>query len=72
MARNPGTRIGRPPTIKMPPALKLPSGERQGLGPTTMLDTALPGRAFPRNGTMPRHHDDPAFCRGGSTPQKRR
>lgn len=69
MARNPGTRIGRPPKLALPQRQLLASGERQGYAPTDKLDTAVPGRAFPRNGTMPRHHDDPAFCRGG---QKRR
>lgn len=70
MARNPGTRLGRPPKISLPPAVKLPSGERQGHAPSSGLDTAIPGRAFPRNGAMPKYHDDPAFCRGG--PAKRR
>lgn len=69
--RNPGTRLGRPPTLKMPTLDKLPSGERQGLGPTSVYDSAVPGKAY-RQGAqrMPQHHDDPAFNRGG--PIKRR
>ena len=59
MARNPGTRIGRPPKINMPTPTKLPSGERQGYTPSSVLDTAYPAKAFPRNGAMPKYHDDP-------------
>lgn len=69
MAKNVFTRIGRPPKISAPPAIKLPSGERQGASPTSTLDTAVPARAFPRSQSMPRYHDDPSFF-GGS--QKRR
>lgn len=65
--KNVFTRIGRPPKINLPPKVKLPSGERQGHSPTSGLDTAIPGRAFPRNGRMPSWHDDPALCRGGPT-----
>lgn len=71
MARNPGTRIGRPPKINMPAAVKLPSGERQGRAPTDGLSMALPARAFPRSQRMPQHHDDPAYCRGGPTRGRR-
>ncbi len=70
MARNPFTRVGRPPKMTPPPKIKLPSGERQGASPTAMLDTAIPARAFPRGQAMPRYHDDPAFNCGG--PVKRR
>lgn len=65
MPRNPGTRIGRPPKMITSPKIKLASGERQGVGPSQMLDTAIPAKAFPRSQAMPRHHDDPAFCQGG-------
>ncbi len=71
MAKNVFTRIGRPPKVNLPPRVKLPSGERQGRAPTDGLDTALPARAFPRNGRMAGWHDDPAFCRGGSTSGKK-
>lgn len=70
--RNVFTRLGRPPKMTAPATMRLPSGERQGLNPTAMLDTAIPARAFSKGGTthgcapMPKHHDDPAFCRGGS------
>ena len=71
MARNPGTRIGRPPTIKAPPKMKLASGEKQSIGPTDTFDSAVPGAAYRQPvGRMPQHHDDPAYCRGG--PTKRR
>jgi hypothetical protein len=60
--RNPGTRLGRPPIIKPITAPRTPTGEKQGLGPSEMLDTAVPGAAFKRGGSvMPRHHDDPDF-----------
>jgi len=74
--RNIFTRLGRPPKMTAPASMRLPSGEKQGMNPTAMLDTAIPARAFSKGGTthgcapMPRHHDDPAFCRGG--PTKRR
>lgn len=64
MARNPGTRVGRPPRIKILTERKHPStGERQGQASTDGLDTAFPGAAFRRGGhAMPKYHDDPAFC----------
>jgi hypothetical protein len=62
--RNPGTRLGRPPTIKPITAPRTSTGEKQGLGPSEMLDTAIPGAAFKRGGkVMPHHHDDPAYKR---------
>lgn len=57
MARNPGTRIGRPP--------KMPTMPKRMQGPTDRLDTAFPAKAFPRSQQMPRWHDDPKFCMGG-------
>jgi hypothetical protein len=74
--RNPFTRLGRPPKMTVPNPSKLATGEMQGASPTQGLDTAIPASAFSKGGTvhgcapMPRHHDDPAFCRGG--PAKRR
>lgn len=65
MSKNPGTRIGRPPSIPAPSRAKLPNGERQGSSPTDRLDTAIPAAAFPRNRSMPRYHDDPSFLHGG-------
>lgn len=72
MARNPGTRLGRPPKPKVFTQPRHPTtGERQGRAPSDALDMAVPGAAFRRGGhAMPRHHDDPAFCGGG--PTKRR
>lgn len=70
MARNPGTRIGRPPKMSAPPKTKLASGERQGSAPTQMLDTAIPARAFPRGQAMPKYHDDPAFSQGGGVKRR--
>jgi len=70
MAKNPFTRLGRPPTMKVPKMATMPSGEKQGLGPMDKLDTAIPGKAFPRQrgfAPMAQHHDDPAYCRGGET-----
>ena len=70
--RNVFTRLGRPPKSTVPAPMRLASGERQGLSPTMGLDTAIPARAFSKGGTthgcapMPKHHDDPSFCRGGS------
>jgi len=71
MARNPGTRLGRPPKMNLPQPVRLPSGERQGATPSGGLDTAFPAKAFPK-GRMAFHHDDPSFSRGGSAPSKRR
>lgn len=71
MARNVFTRLGRPPKIAEPPAIKLPSGERQGRSPLAGLDTAIPARAFPRGQKMASYHDDPAFNRGGTTGRRR-
>lgn len=66
MARNPGTRIGRPPMMKMPARPKMPSGEKQGRGPTDGYDSAIPGQAYQRPASsMPQWHEDPAYCRGG-------
>lgn len=76
--RNVGTRLGRPPKQTMPASFKMASGERQGQSPTAGLDTAIPAAAFNRGGRtygcapMPKHHDDPAFCQGGSTGSGRR
>lgn len=70
MAKNVFTRLGRPPAIKPPKMASIASGEKQGLGPMDRLDTAIPGKAFPRQrgfAAMPQHHDDPAYCRGGPT-----
>jgi len=71
VARNPGTRIGRPPKIGLPPKTKLASGERQGHGPTEGFDSAIPASAFSRTQQMPKWHEDPAFCRGGPTKPRR-
>jgi len=70
MAKNVFTRIGRPPKMSAPAKTKLPSGERQGASPTQMLDTAIPARAFPRGQSMPKYHDDPAFCGGGNVKRR--
>lgn len=70
MAKNVFTRIGRPPKMSAPAKVALASGERQGVSPTSMLDTAIPARAFPRSQKMPKYHDDPKFYCGG--PVKRR
>lgn len=70
--RNPGTRLGRPPTPKMPAkGAKSSIGEPMAPGPMDGLDTAMPGAAFKRGGSvmgcspMPYHHDDPKMCKGG-------
>jgi hypothetical protein len=68
MAKNPFTRVGRPPGIKPLTAAKQPlTAERQGRAPTDGLDTALPAKAF-RAGTgkMPKFHEDAGFHTGGS------
>lgn len=70
MARNPGTRMGRPPKMGAPVMAKLPSGEKQGIGPSEGFDTAYPAKAFPRGMAMPKHHDDPKFCSGGSVKRR--
>lgn len=74
MARNPGTRVGRPPAIRSTVAVK----PIKGIAPAPMdnFDRAIPAKAFNRGGsvggfkTMPRHHDDPSFCAGGPTRRK--
>ncbi len=70
MAKNPFTRVGRPPKMSPPPKTKLASGERQGASPTSMLDTAIPARAFPRGQAMPKYHEDPSFCGGGGVKRR--
>lgn len=72
MARNPGTRIGRPPKMAMPSKMKMPSGERQGQSPMDGYDSAIPGGAFPRGMAMPQHHDDPSMLRKGGFVKGRR
>lgn len=66
MARNPGTRVGRPPKMTMPKMAKLPSGEKQGRSPMDGFDSAIPGQAYQGPASsMPQWHQDPAYCRGG-------
>lgn len=65
--RNVFTQMGRPPKPKVTPTT-LPNGEKQGLSPTSNLDTRIPAKAFATGGSvksMPRYHDDPAWGRKG-------
>lgn len=68
MAKNTFTRIGRPPKPKIYTAPRqVLTAERQGRAPSDGLDTALPASAFRRGtGQMPKYHEDPGFCSGGS------
>ena len=71
MRKNVGVRMGRPPqlrsTVAAPPS--------RGVKPAPMdnYDSATPAAAYSRGGgvmgckPMPKHHDDPGFCSGGST-----
>jgi hypothetical protein len=60
--RNPGTRLGRPPAITPLTQPKTSTGEKQGLAPMDQFDSAVPGAAFKRGGSvMPKHHDDEDF-----------
>lgn len=70
-SRNPGTRLGRPPLKRSSVSDTLPSS--QAPSPMSDFDSATPGAAFRRGGSvggfrpMPKHHPDPGFCGGGST-----
>jgi len=72
--RNPGVRMGRPPKLKSTVSDSL--SKNQLPSPMSNFDSATPGAAFRRGGSvggfsqMPKHHPDPGFCAGG--PTKRR
>lgn len=80
MAKNPFTRLGRPPKSafgsvrpRKAKAVGVASGfaAAPGSAPTDGMDFAVPGSAFRHGGAvnghrcMPQHHDDARLCRGG-------
>jgi len=70
--RNVFTKIGRPKTPSVKP-IKDVSGQTQGLSPMDNFDTRIPARAFACGGsvkTMPKYHDTPGFCSGGSSKRR--
>ena len=75
--KNFGVRLGRPTSpaanrMPAPPKMtaELLSGP-MGASPMDSFAPGIPAAAFKRGGgvggysTMPKHHDDPAFCSGG-------
>jgi len=69
--RNVFTRMGRPPHPKKSAPSFGDTSRNPAQGPMDGLDTAIPGAAFRRGGSvdgckpMPKYHPDKGFCGGG-------
>lgn len=73
MARkiHPFAGVGRPAAIKPPPAVKLASGERQGVSPTDNFRSSLPAQPYAKGGVVKYHEDTGAGWNGKGAPKGR-